>query len=68
MIKLKFKSDFFKSFNKFIFYNFFIIFFYNFFYNCIVSTIYIKMSENLSAKYYQENKERLQKKANERSF
>ena len=34
-----------------IFIHFFIIFF-----------IYIKMSKNLSAKYYQENKERLQKK------
>ena len=35
-------------------------FFYNFFF------IYIKMSKNLSAKYNQENKERLQKKARER--
>ena len=52
MIKLKFKSDIFISCNKSIFYNFF----YNFF------SIYIKISKNLSAKYYQENKERLQKK------
>ena len=28
--------------------------------------MYMKMSHNLSAKYYQENKERLQKKARER--
>ena len=28
--------------------------------------IYIKMSKNLPAKYYQENKERLQRKAHER--
>ena len=28
--------------------------------------IYIKMYRNLSAKYYQENKEKLQKKADER--
>ena len=34
-------------------------FFYNFFYNFFF--IYIKMSKNLSANYYQENKERLQK-------
>ena len=38
------------------FINFFIIFFF----------IYIKVSKNLSAKYYQESKERLQKKARER--
>ena len=56
MIKLKFKSDFLKSSNKF-FYRFFFIIFFN---------IHIKMSKNLSAKYYQENKERLQKKAHER--
>ena len=31
----------------------------NFFYNSF--SIYIKMSKNLSAKYYQESKERLQK-------
>ena len=37
--------------NPFI-YNFFNIFFF----------IYIKISKNLSAKYYHENKERLQKK------
>ena len=28
--------------------------------------MYIKMSKNLSAKYYQENRERLQKKARKR--
>ena len=55
MIKLKFESDIFESLNKSIFYNSF----YNF-------CIYIKMSKNWSAKYYQENKERLQKKAHER--
>ena len=38
--------------------------FYNLF--CKFSFIYIKASKNLSAKYYQENKDRLQKKANER--
>ena len=27
--------------------------------------IYVKLSKNVSAKYYQENKERLQKKARE---
>ena len=41
--------------NPFI-YNFFNIFFF----------IYIKISKNLSAKYYHENKERLQKKARKR--
>ena len=35
--------------------------FYDFFY--VFVFIYIKISKNLSAKYYQENKERLQKKA-----
>ena len=35
----------------------------NFFVNFLIFFfIYIKMSKNLSAKYYQENKERLQKK------
>ena len=34
--------------------------FYDFFY--VFVFIYIKISKNLSAKYYQENKERLQKK------
>ena len=48
--KLKFKSD--------IFYNFFDKFFLYFFFLYIS----IKMSKNLSAKYYQENKERFQKK------
>ena len=42
---------------KWIFFkNFFIIFFYNSFF------IYMKMSKNLSAEYYQWNKERPQKK------
>ena len=49
MTKLKFKSD--------IFFKVFIIFLYFFFFH-----IYIKVSKNLSAKYYQENTERLQKK------
>ena len=48
--KLKFKSDIFKS-NKSIVYKFFIKIFF---------------SKNLSAKYHQENKEQLQKKACER--
>ena len=39
--------------------NFFVIFFIKVF-------IYIKTSKNLPAKYYQQNKERLQKKARER--
>ena len=51
--KLKFKSDILKSSNKF-FCNFFINFFIIFF-------IYIKLFKILSAKYDQENKERLQK-------
>ena len=46
--KLKFKSNIIKSSNKSIL---FIIFF-----------VYVKISIKLSAKYYQENKERLQKK------
>ena len=54
--KLKFKSDILKSSNKSIFYNFFKFFFYDFFF------MYIKMSKTLSVKYYQENKERQQKK------
>ena len=41
-----------------IFYNFSLIFFITFF-------IYIKLSKNLSVRYYQENKERLQKKDRE---
>ena len=45
-----------KSSNKFTFYKFFYKFFF----------IYIKLPKNLSAKFYQENKERLQKKARER--
>ena len=51
--KFKIKSNILKSSNKFILYKFF----YNFFF------IYIKMLKNLSAKYYEETKERLQKKS-----
>ena len=42
--------------------------FYNFFYkfSCKFFFIYIKVSKYLSAKYYEENKERLQKQACER--
>ena len=47
-MKLKFKSEFFKSSNKYTLYNFFLIIF------------------SLSAKYYQVNKERLQKQDYER--
>ena len=54
MTKLKFKS-----FNAIIFYSCFKKLFFN-------SLIYTKMSKNLSAKYYQENKEKMQKKARER--
>ena len=54
MKKLKFKSDIFKSSNKSIFYKYFIFFFIIF------------SSKHLSAKYYQENKERLQKNACEK--
>ena len=60
MTKLKFESDIFKCFNKSIFYKVFYNFFFNFFF------IYIKMSKDLSAKYYQGNKEKPQKKAWER--
>ena len=42
---------------------FFIIFFITFLYSFFKC---IKMSKNLSAKYYQESKERLQEKAHER--
>ena len=59
MAKIKFKSDILKYSNKFNFYIFFITFVSFFFF------IYIKRSRNLSAKYNQENKERLQKKARE---
>ena len=59
MAKIKFKSDILKYSNKFNFYIFFITFVSIFFF------IYIKRSRNLSAKYNQENKERLQKKARE---
>ena len=66
MAKLKFKSVIFKSFNKstfiLIFSSFFFVFLLFFFF-CL---IYIKMSRNLSGKYYQESKERLQKIAPER--
>ena len=53
--KVETSNDNFKSSDKSIFYNFF----YNFFY--IFVFIYMKMSKYLSATYYQENKERLQK-------
>ena len=53
--KLTFKSDILKSFNKSILYKFNNIIKFFFF------VIYIKMSQSLSAKYYQENKERLHK-------
>ena len=56
MAKIKFKSDILKYSNKFNFYIFFITFVSIFFF------IYIKWSRNLSAKYNQENKERLQKR------
>ena len=58
-IKLKFESYFSKPFNNSTFYKFFIIFFIFFFH------IYIRMSKKLSAKYYPQNKEILQKKARE---
>ena len=60
MTKLKFKSDIFKSSNKSTFNKFVISFFYYFFYVCI------QMSKNLSAKYYQENIERLQERGREK--
>ena len=69
-LKFKFKSGIFKSSNKYIFYNFFYKSFFYFFlffiYLFIFFFIYMKMSKNLLAKYYQENKERLQKKSRER--
>ena len=52
MTKLKFKSDIFEFPNKFFF-----IYIYIF----IIFLKYVKISKVLSAKYYQENKERLQK-------
>ena len=54
MAKLDFKSDIFKTSHKSIFYNFFLYFFFHIF-------VYIYKNV-LSAKYYQENKEKLQKK------
>ena len=68
-LKFKFKSDIFKSSNKYIFYNFFyksFFYFFFIFYFLFFFFIYMKMSKNLLAKYYQENKERLQKKSRER--
>ena len=53
----KFKSNILKCSNKSIFHKFFGNFFF---------FIYVKISENLSAKCYQENKRRLQKRARER--
>ena len=58
MIKLKFQSDILKYSNKFII-SFYFLCFCNFF--IYIFFIYIKMSKNLSVKYYQENKEILQK-------
>ena len=55
MTSLKFKSDTFTSSNKYVFYKFLYCFF------IILFFIYIKVSENLPAKFYQENKEKLQK-------
>ena len=57
--KLKFKSGISKSSSESIFYKFFYKFF---FFIHIYIYIYIKMSKYSSAKYYKENKERLQKK------
>ena len=55
--KLKFKRDFFKSLTN----PFFMGFVYKLFWNVFFSFfVFIKMSKYLSAKYYQENKERLQ--------
>ena len=51
--KLKFKSDILKPFNKSFLHKFFYNSYYDIFFICI------KMSKTLSAKYYQENKDRL---------
>ena len=54
MTKLNFKSDIFKFSRKsgfFIVFHIFLFFF----------VIYIKMAKSLSAKYYQENEEKIQK-------
>ena len=51
MAKLDFKRDIFKTSHKSIFYNFFLYFFFIYIYKNV-----------LSATYYQENKEKLQKK------
>ena len=66
MAKLKFKSLIFKSFNKSTFILIFSIVFFVFLLLFFFCLIYMKMSRNLSAKYYQESKERLQKIAPER--
>ena len=55
MRKLNFKSDIFKFFHKSGFFTVFHIFLF------FLSYIYIKMAKSLSAKYYQENEERIQK-------
>ena len=55
--KLKFKSDILKSSNKSILYSFFYKFSYNF---CFF--VYIDLSKNLSAKYYQNIKKEYRKK------
>ena len=56
--KIKFKFDILKSSNKSIFHRFF---------SFIHVYIYIKIFKDLSAKYCQENKERLQKKVREKA-
>ena len=56
-IKLKLKGEIFKSSNQSIFYKFFYKIILIFFFFQIYMK-YIKMAQNLSAKYYQENKER----------
>ena len=56
-IKLKLKGEIFKSSNQSIFYKFFYKIIIIFFFFQIYMK-YIKMAQNLSAKYYQENKER----------
>ena len=55
-IKVKVKSNIFKSSNKSSFYKFCIYIYFKYFF------IYIKMSKNSSAKYYPENKKALPKK------
>ena len=56
---LKFNNDILKFSNESIFYRFFKYILLHIY----ILFIYIKMSKNLSAKYYQENKQRLQQKS-----